>query len=194
MQYFWLIPVISFIAFIITSLVGNKILKQAWIFPVVAIILGLGIYCFGLTEYLQSRFDLEHCVRSSVTGMVGCNYSVGWFSAGVTGKETVDSFLGFTVDPLSLSVAGLAIFVALMVQIYSIGYMKDDPRFGWYYSVQALFISSMILLALSDNFLLLYVAWELVGLCSYLLIGFGMKNLMQRKLLKRHSLLLDWEM
>ena len=172
MQYFWLIPVISFIAFIITSLVGNKILKQAWIFPVVAIILGLGIYCFGLTEYLQSRFDLEHCVRSSVTGMVGCNYSVGWFSAGVTGKETVDSFLGFTVDPLSLSVAGLAIFVALMVQIYSIGYMKDDPRFGWYYSVQALFISSMILLALSDNFLLLYVSWELVGLCSYLLIGF----------------------
>ena len=77
MQYFWLIPVISFIAFIITSLVGNKILKQAWIFPVVAIILGLVIYCFGLTEYLQSRFDLEHCVRSSVTGMVGCIYSVG---------------------------------------------------------------------------------------------------------------------
>ena len=172
MQYFWLIPVISFIAFIITSLIGNKILKRAWIFPMLAIVLGLGIYCFGLTEYLQSRFDLEHCFRSSVTGMVGCNYSVEWFTAGVRGADSVNSFLGFTVDPLSLSVAGLAIFVALMVQIYSIGYMKDDPRFAWYYSVQALFISSMILLALSDNFLLLYVAWELVGLCSYLLIGF----------------------
>lgn len=172
MQYFWLIPVISFIAFIVTSLFGNKIPKQAWIFPVIAIICGLGIYGLGITEYLQSRFDLEHCTRSAVTGMIGCNYSIQWFSAGVPDIESVNSFLGFTVDPLSLSVAGLAIVVALMVQIYSIGYMKNDPRFAWYYSVQALFISSMLLLALSDNFLLLYVAWELVGLCSYLLIGF----------------------
>ena len=76
------------------------------------------------------------------------------------------------VDPLTVAMLGLVTFVALMVQVYSLGYMRGDPRFGWYYAVQALFAAAMLTLVLADNFLLLYVAWELVGICSYLLIGF----------------------
>ncbi|MBM3926617.1 MAG: NADH-quinone oxidoreductase subunit L, partial [SAR202 cluster bacterium] len=75
-------------------------------------------------------------------------------------------------DPLSVVMLGLVTFVALMVQIYSLSYMKGEPRFGWYYAAQALFAASMLTLVLADNFLLLYIAWELVGLCSFLLIGF----------------------
>ena len=59
-----------------------------------------------------------------------------------------------------------------MVQVYSLGYMRGDPRLNWYFAVHALFAASMLTIILADSFLLLYVAWELVGVCSYLLIGF----------------------
>ena len=79
---------------------------------------------------------------------------------------------GMIVDPLAVLMLGMVTLVALMIQVYSLGYMKGDPRFGWYFAVHALFIASMLTLVLADNFLLLYIVWELVGICSYLLIGF----------------------
>ena len=63
-------------------------------------------------------------------------------------------------------------FVALLVMIYSTGYMNGDRRYGWFYAILSLFIASMLTLVLADNLLLLYFAWELVGLCSLLLIGY----------------------
>ena len=62
-------------------------------------------------------------------------------------------------------------FVGLMVQVYSLGYMKGEVRYGWYYAVLSLFLASMLTLVLADNFLLLYIVWEGVGICSFLLIG-----------------------
>src|SRR5450759_646193 len=59
-----------------------------------------------------------------------------------------------------------------MVQIYSVAYMKGDPRYGWYFTVMSLFVASMLTLVLADNLLLMYAAWEGVGFCSFLLIGF----------------------
>ena len=67
---------------------------------------------------------------------------------------------------------GLVTFVALVVQVYSLGYMRGEPRFGWYFAAHALFVAAMLALVLADNLLFLYIAWELVGLGSYLLIGF----------------------
>ena len=71
----------------------------------------------------------------------------------------------------------LITFVSVIVQVYSARVHAarrhaDDPRIGWYFAVHSLFSASMLMLVLADNLLLLYVAWELVGLCSYLLIGF----------------------
>jgi NADH:ubiquinone oxidoreductase subunit 5 (subunit L)/multisubunit Na+/H+ antiporter MnhA subunit len=66
----------------------------------------------------------------------------------------------------------VVIFVALMVQVYSTGYMKGDPRYGWYFTVMSLFAASMLTLVLADNLLFMYAAWEGVGFCSFLLIGF----------------------
>ena len=79
---------------------------------------------------------------------------------------------GVLVDKLSVVMLGLVTFIALLVQIYSLGYMKGDPRFGWYFAAHALFAAAMLALVLADNLLFLYIAWELVGLGSYLLIGF----------------------
>ncbi len=62
--------------------------------------------------------------------------------------------------------------VGACVQVYSLGYMHRDERVGWYYAVLSLFTAAMLTLVLASNFLLLYLAWEVMGLCSYLLIGF----------------------
>lgn len=80
--------------------------------------------------------------------------------------------LGLQVDPITAAMLMVITIVGTCVQIYSIGYMHRDERVGWYYAVLSLFTAAMLLLVLADNFLLLYLAWEVMGLCSYLLIGF----------------------
>ena len=62
--------------------------------------------------------------------------------------------------------------VSLMVQVYSIGYMRGDPGYARYFAYMSLFTASMVGLVIASNVIQLYVFWELVGLCSYLLIGF----------------------
>ena len=76
------------------------------------------------------------------------------------------------MDRLSVTMLGLVTFVALLVQVYSLEYMKGEPRQGWYFASHALFAAAMLALVLADNLLFLYITWELVGLGSYLLIGF----------------------
>ena len=63
-------------------------------------------------------------------------------------------------------------FVSSLVAIYSIGYMKDDPGYWRFFAYISLFVFSMTMLVSASNFVLLYVCWEAVGVCSYLLIGF----------------------
>ena len=62
--------------------------------------------------------------------------------------------------------------VGLLIHVYAIGYMEGDPRYGRFFAYLNLFVFFMLLLVLADNYVLLYVGWEGVGLCSYLLIGF----------------------
>ena len=82
--------------------------------------------------------------------------------------------VGVWVDPLSAAMAVLVALVALLVQLYSLGYLSDEsaPALGRYYLYQSLFAFSMLGLVFAPNFLQMFVFWELVGLCSYLLIGF----------------------
>ncbi len=80
--------------------------------------------------------------------------------------------VGVLIDPLSVNMLLVVTLISLLVQIYSWGYMHGEVRFSSYYSYLSLFTSSMLLLVLSNNFLQIFVGWELVGLCSYLLIGF----------------------
>ncbi|MEC8945351.1 MAG: NADH-quinone oxidoreductase subunit L [Chloroflexota bacterium] len=80
--------------------------------------------------------------------------------------------IGYTVDPISVLMALLVTSVSLSVQIYSISYMSGDPRYGWYYAAHSIFASSMLALVLTNSLLFLYISWELVGLSSFLLIGF----------------------
>ncbi len=79
--------------------------------------------------------------------------------------------MGTFVDQIALVMLFVVTFVSLLVLIYSTGYMRGDRRYGWFYAIISLFAASMLTLVLADNLLLLYFAWELVGLCSMLLIG-----------------------
>ncbi|MFQ5769380.1 MAG: NADH-quinone oxidoreductase subunit L, partial [bacterium] len=84
--------------------------------------------------------------------------------------------ISFLVDPLSLVMILVVTGVGLLIHIYSIGYMAGDRGFARYFAFLNLFTFSMLLLVLADNFLLLFVGWEGVGLCSYLLIGFWFED------------------
>ena len=95
------------------------------------------------------------------------HYSVRWL---ITGEVYIP--FGFLLDPLSLLMLSLVAAISFLVQVYSLGYMAGDPGFSRYYAFQSLFAWAMMSLSISSAMLQLYVFWELVGLSSYLLIGF----------------------
>ena len=80
--------------------------------------------------------------------------------------------IGFLIDPLTVMMMLVVSFVSLMVHIYTIGYMEEDPGYQRFFSYISLFTFSMLMLVMSNNFLQLFFGWEAVGLVSYLLIGF----------------------
>jgi NADH-quinone oxidoreductase subunit L len=84
--------------------------------------------------------------------------------------------IGFLIDPLTALMMVVVTFVSLMVHVYTIGYMADDPGYQRFFSYISLFTFSMLMLVMSNNFLQLFFGWEAVGLVSYLLIGFWFKR------------------
>ena len=90
-----------------------------------------------------------------------------WLTMGETRIE-----LGFLIDPLTSLMMVVVTFVSLMVHVYTIGYMHDDPGYQRFFSYISLFTFSMLMLVMANNFLQLFFGWEAVGLVSYLLIGF----------------------
>lgn len=84
--------------------------------------------------------------------------------------------IGFQIDGLSLLMMNVVTFISLMVHVYTIGYMHDDPGYQRFFSYISLFTFAMLTLVMSDNFLQLFFGWEGVGLVSYLLIGFWFKK------------------
>ena len=98
-------------------------------------------------------------------GLAGTVYT--WGSSGGLHLE-----VGFLIDPLSATMMFVVSFVSLMVHVYTIGYMAEDPSYQRFFSYISLFTFSMLMLVMSNNFLQLFFGWEAVGLVSYLLIGF----------------------
>jgi len=150
----WLIPALSVLAFPITLFLGRFLPGKGSFIPIAAIAAGFILFWFVLSDFLSG-------------GSVPLHVDIEWINIGFW-KIT----WGFLVDRISVVMLGLITFVALLVQVYSLQYMKGDSRYGWYFSLHALFAGSMLLVVLADNLLFLYFAWELVGLGSYLLIGF----------------------
>jgi len=172
----WLIPVLSFAAAPLAVLLGHRWGNRGLVVAapaIAAIAVGFLLFWVMLAGYTGATPETRGCSIEQATGTLVCDYQRTWFEAGLPRlDESVTLRWGTLIDPLSIVMVGLVTFVALMVQIYSLGYMRGESRLGWYFGVHAFFAGSMLVLVLADNFLLLYAAWELVGICSYLLIGF----------------------
>lgn len=157
MQLAWLAPAACAVAFLIIVLFGRFLPRQGSYLSVLAIAFSFAVFWFVLADFLGSGFPERGPFSFDIT----------WFRAG-----DAEMTWGILIDPLAVIMLGLVTFVALVIQVFSLGYMKGEPRFGWYFAAHSLFAASMLGLILADNFLFLYIMWELVGLGSYLLIGF----------------------
>jgi len=116
-------------------------------------------------SFLLSLVVLKHIVIDGAEPYNGTVYT--WGSSGGLRFE-----VGFLVDRLSALMMCVVSFVSLMVHIYTIGYMHDDPGYQRFFAYIAFFTFSMLMLVMSNNFLQLFFGWEAVGVASYLLIGF----------------------
>ena len=155
----------------------NIFLANAWLILALPFAAFLGIVAFTLghkrlSGYLTiagvgGAFLVSVGVLAAVTAGGSVHLSFPWYVLGETHFE-----LGLLIDPLTAIMLIVVTGVSLVVQIYSQGYMHGDPGYSRYFAFMALFTTSMLGLVLAPNFLQLYIFWELVGLCSYLLIGF----------------------
>lgn len=128
-----------------------------------ATILGVAISCV-LSAYVFKVITID--------GMDAINYTVyKWAQIG-----GLEFQVGFLIDSLTVMMMLVVTFVSLMVHIYTIGYMHDDPGYQRFFSYISLFTFSMLMLVMANNFLQLFFGWEAVGLVSYLLIGFWFKK------------------
>src|SRR5205085_7367174 len=97
-------------------------------------------------------------------------YVLRWFQWIPADRFVVD--VGFVVDELTACLLIVVTTIGMLVHVYSLGYMSHDPGYWRFFAYLNLFMFSMLILVLADNFLLVFAGWELVGLSSYLLIGF----------------------
>jgi NADH-quinone oxidoreductase subunit L len=119
-------------------------------------------------SFLMSAYVLNHLV-SGGDNFNGTVYT--WLTV-----NGVDFNVGFLVDKLTAMMMCVVTFVSLMVHIYTIGYMSEDPGYQRFFSYISLFTFSMLMLVMANNFVQLFFGWEAVGLVSYLLIGFWFKK------------------
>ncbi|MDO8283091.1 MAG: NADH-quinone oxidoreductase subunit L [Thermodesulfovibrionia bacterium] len=148
-----LIPLLPLAAFLINILFGNRIKEKAHWIAVPAVI---GSFLLALSAF----FDVS-------SGQVIKLEVYKWL---VSGSFSVP--IGFLIDQLSAIMLLVVTSISSLVFIYSIGYMHGDKGYSRYFAYLSLFVFSMLMLVMADNFILLYFGWEAVGLCSYLLIGF----------------------
>jgi NADH-quinone oxidoreductase subunit L len=154
----WLIPLFPAIGFLINGLFGKSLGKKvvSWVGPSV----------IGLSFLTSILIFFELLARSPVER----HFEKVIFDWVVSGS--LQTVIGYQIDPLSILMALVVSGVSFFIHIYSVGYMHDDPGFTRYFTYLNLFVFMMLNLILANNFLLMFVGWEGVGLCSYLLIGF----------------------
>ena len=152
----WLLPTFPLLGFLILALTEGKLARgpAGWI-GAGSVGLSFAVAALVSVSFLQS--GLESHTVSIWTWM-----SVAGFDPGVN----------LYLDGLSLVMILVITGVGFLIHVYSTGYMADDPDFSRFFCYMNLFVFAMLLLVLGDNLLLLYLGWEGVGLCSYLLIGF----------------------
>jgi NADH-quinone oxidoreductase subunit L len=157
-DYVWLVPGFPLLGTLINGLFGKR-LPRAVVAVIACAAVGASFIVSVLMYMTLARLPQDQQSRISTL------YT--WIASGNFVAEA-----SALVDPLSVFMILIVSGVGFLIHIYSAGYMADDARYARYFTYLNLFMFSMLILVLANNFLLLFVGWELVGLCSYLLIGF----------------------
>lgn len=161
--YLILVPLLPFLSFLLLGLFGRKYIRNAAGFLGVASLLtAAGISAYGAWQY----FGVSGNVNGVYQAIVPFKFNWLEFAPGVS----ID--MGIVADPISVMMLVVVTFVSLMVHVFSLGYMKGEERFATYYAYLSLFTFSMLGLVLSSNIFQIYIFWELVGVSSFLLIGY----------------------
>jgi len=156
-EYAWLIPLIPVLAFGLIIAFGRRLPGEGAYVAIAAMLTSLGMSVVLAAQWFAHSAHLEHVepFSRSSNWMPGLNVN-----------------MGYSVDALSCVMLLVVTVVASMVMIYSTGYMHGDKRYPRYFAYLSLFSAAMLALVIANNILLMFMSWELVGLTSYLLIGF----------------------
>ena len=169
-SYIALIPLLPLASFVILGLFGKKYLpagRQGFknYSGVVGCLVLLA--CTLLSLYTAYHyFFIDGKVNDNYQTLIPIKYT--WLSF----SDSLSIDMGIILDPISVMMLVVVSFISLMVHIFSLGYMKGEERFGTYYAFLSLFTFSMLGLVVASNIFQTYIFWELVGISSYLLIGF----------------------
>jgi NADH-quinone oxidoreductase subunit L len=157
-DYLFLVPLFPLIGFLTNGLLLGRIPR-----PVISFV---GCFSVGLSFALSIMLFFE--LKAFPAGFrIIEQVLFSWVPS-----PPLQVNMGFLLDPLSAVMILVVSGVGFLIHVYSVGYMHKDPGYGRYFTYLNLFTFAMLTLVLADNFLLMFVGWEGVGLCSYLLIGF----------------------
>ena len=162
-NYIALIPLLPLAGFILLGIFGRKYFKKS------SGIIGTGLLLISCALSLYTAYNyffVDGKVGDTYQTIIAVKYS--WLSF----SQNVSIDMGIILDPISVMMLVVVTFVSLMVHIFSLGYMKGEERFSTYYAFLGLFTFSMLGLVVSSNLFQIYIFWELVGVSSYLLIGY----------------------
>src|ERR1051325_10544107 len=155
----WLIPLAPFAGFLLNGLFGKRAGKG--FVTAAALAASLGAAVMGTIAVFQ-----YHTADPTHGRYVNVVYN--WFSSG----DGIGTDIAFQLDPLSVVMLMVVTWVGFLIHLYSAGYMAHEEGYARYFAYLNLFLSAMLILILGSSYLFMFVGWEGVGLCSYLLIGF----------------------
>lgn len=158
----WTIPAFPFASAALLALFGSRLSRRiaAW----------LGTASIGLSTLIAISVAVDF-LRSTPAGGAWVQSLWTWMSVGDFRPE-----IALYYDPVALIMTLVITFVGFLIHLYSVEYMRDDEGFSRFFAYMNLFVAAMLTLVLANNLLVLYVGWEGVGLCSFLLIGFWYKE------------------
>src|SRR5579883_231654 len=158
LRLLWLVVAIPFASAAVLALFGSKLSRR--------IVATLGAGSIGLSAAISILISIAF-LSSPPPGNAYVQHVWTWMSTGGFQPE-----IAFYLDPVSLLMLLVITFVSFLIHLYSAEYMQDDEGYARFFAYMNLFVASMLVLILANNLLLLYLGWEGVGLCSFLLIGF----------------------
>ena len=162
-QYTILIPLLPLAGFIVLGLFGRKYTgKASGLIATVLLLLSTALALLTAYAYFFVNGKSDGIYQAIIP------VNVTWLRF----TDALSINMGITLDPIAVMMLVVVTFISLMVHLYSIGYMKGEERFSTYFSFLQLFTFSMLGLVMASNIFQIYVFWELVGVSSYLLIGF----------------------